>query len=557
MKTSTPERIQKLTDKGLWGDKTLCNYLEIQAQEHPDSLAAADQHTREQLTDSPPVRLTFAELNNVSKTLSLDLLQAGICHGDRVMLQMPNVVELMALYFALSRIGAIASPLPVQYGRHEISTLAQALEPGWFIGATNFRGANLADNGLSALTSSKVLGIGSDLSLRGHAGISDGEEALLQSHREENPISANDICTVCWTSGTTGTPKGVPRSHNMWLASGHMTATGSQYQTGDILLNPFPMVNMSALGGFLFPAAKLGCGIVLHHPLDIPVFLQQIQQEKVTFTIAPPALLNKLAKEPELWNSFHFPALRGIGSGSAPLAPEMIATFENDYGVNIYNIYGSNEGIALISGPDAIPSPQHRAALFPRSGAKNTNWSGPLHEAVQSMVVDPETGSELTAVGDRGELCFSGPTVFDGYLNSDAAEVFTSEGFFRTGDLVEICGEAGEFYRIAGRLKDIINRGGMKISPAELDALLEGHTALSEAAVCAYPDPVLGERVCVCIVPLDENSKPTLDDICDFLRDCGLATFKLPERLLVVDGLPRNPLGKVLRHELAERVVTD
>jgi len=149
----------------------------------------------------------------------------------------------------------------------------------------------------------------------------------------------------------------------------------------------------------------------------------------------------------------------------------MIATFERDYGVNIYNIYGSNEGIALISSPASTPDPQERAVMFPRSGSQHKRWTGALHETVRSTVVDPETGDELTGLGDRGELCFSGPTVFDGYLNSNRDDVFTPDGFFRTGDLVEICGTDGAFYRIAGRLKDIINRGGMKISPAELDTL--------------------------------------------------------------------------------------
>ena len=551
MKTSTPERIQKLTQAGLWGDKTLCDYLSIQAEKYPNAMAAADQHTREQLTDSPPLRLTFSELDNASDALAIDLLQSGVTFGDRVMLQMPNVVDLMVLYYALSKLGAIASPLPVQYGRHEISSLASTLEPAYFIGAACFRDANLAENGLAALPAQKILAMGDDLVVRGATGLGDSERNVLQRHRSDNPASANDICTICWTSGTTGTPKGVPRSHNMWLASGHMTATGSEYQPGDVLLNPFPMVNMSALGGFLFPAAKLGCGIVLHHPLDVPVFLEQIQRDNVTFTIAPPALLNKLAKEPALWSSFDFPALRGIGSGSAPLAPEMIATFERDYGVNIYNIYGSNEGIALISSPAAIPDPEERAAMFPRSGTGHTRWTGPLHETVRSTVVDPETGNELTQKGDRGELCFSGPTVFDGYLNSSRDDLFTSQGFFRTGDVVEICGGDSAFYRIAGRLKDIINRGGMKISPAELDTLLEGHPALAEAAVCAYPDAILGEKICVCIVPTDGGT-PSLEDICAFLMQCGVAKFKLPERLLVIEALPRNPLGKVLRHELAE-----
>ncbi len=554
MQKSSKTRIEELTASGLWSNKTLCGYLRQQAQERPGNLAALDQPNRAQLTGDAPIRLTYAELDRVSDAMAIDLMAGGVRHRDRIMVQMPNVVDLIVCYFAVSKLGAVISPLPVQYGRHEISSLAAVLQPSWFIGMANFRGSNLADNGRFVLPASQIFSVGSDLVVRGASGISEHESSQLERYQDEFPTCANDIYSVCWTSGTTGTPKGVPRSHNMWWASGRMTASGSDYVPDDILLNPFPLVNMSALGGFLYPAVSLGCGIVLHHPLDVPVFLEQIQSENITFTIAPPALLNKLAKEPSLWSGFDFPNLRGIGSGSAPLSPEMIATFEVDYRVKIFNIYGSNEGIALISSPEAIPDPQLRAGLFPRSGGKNSPWRGENHQAVQSKVIDIDSGVELLGVGERGELCFAGPTVFDGYLETDHADLFTDDGFFRTGDLVEICGEDGEFYRIAGRLKDIINRGGMKISPAEIDTLLEGHEALAEAAVCAFSDAVLGEKICVFVVLRDPEQTVALAQICDYLTQSGVAKFKLPERLETIDALPRNPLGKVLRHELSARL---
>ncbi len=554
MRTSSPDRIQRLEEAGYWGRETLCSLLTRQALERPDHLAAVDQFNKEELTHTAPLRLTFQELDVASDALALDLLGLGVRHGDRVMVQLPNIVELMACYFAASKLGVVISPLPVQYGRHEISSLASALDPAWFIGAHKFRDQNLAENGTAAVATSHVLALDVDFGLKA-TGLSSQQQAELNQYREEHPVDANDIFSVCWTSGTTGTPKGVPRSHNMWLASGRMTALGSEYQQGDLLLNPFPMVNMSALGGFLFPAVQHGCGVVLHHPLDVPVFLQQIQQENITFTIAPPALLNKLAKEPELWRRFDFNDLRAIGSGSAPLAPDMIDVFEHDYGVAIYNIYGSNEGIALISSPTAIPDSRARAGLFPRGGCGLENWRGELYESVESKVIDPDDGRELSEPGDRGELCFSGPTVFDGYLGAGADDVFTRDGFFRTGDLVDITGNGGEYYRIAGRLKDIINRGGMKISPSEIDALLDGYPGLAEAAVCSYPDEDLGERVCVCVVPLPEGDVPTLDDLCKYLINCGVAKFKLPERIQSVSALPRNPLGKILRHELSAKLV--
>jgi len=234
-----------------------------------------------------------------------------------------------------------------------------------------------------------------------------------------------------------------------------------------------------------------------------------------------------------------------VGSGSAPLAPWMIETFSRDYGKEVVNFYGSNEGISLFATPETAPEPQVRAALFPRPEAG---------AAIATKVADPATGLELEREGERGELLISGATVFDGYLGHDNSDVFAADGFFRTGDLVEICGEQGDFYRIVGRCKDIINRGGMKISPAELDVALEQHPQVLEAAVCAYPDERLGEKICACLVPRPGATTPNLAVLQDYLLEQGFARFKLPERIEVFERLPRNPLGKVQRFSLQDTV---
>ncbi len=554
MRTSSQARIDDLTARGLWGTDTLHDLLARWVQRTPDQLAVADQPNRAELAGGEPIRLSFAQLDAASDALAADLLARGVGADDRIMLQLPNIAELVLCYYAGSKLGAIVSPLPVQYGSHEIRSLAATLAPTTFISIPGFRGTALADNAAAALTGIPVLAFGRDLEVRATEGADPTARATVLAHQQANAIDADRIFTVCWTSGTTGTPKGVPRSHNMWLASGRMTAIGSGYRQGEILLNPFPMVNMSALGGFLYPGALTGCGVVLHHPLDPPLFLQQLQQEHINFTIAPPALLNRLAHAPDMWRAFDFSALRAIGSGSAPLSPDMIATFERDYGVEIINIYGSNEGIALVSTRETAPDPAVRAALFPRSGGAGSSWRGPLHDGVATKVIDPDTGDEITGAGGLGELCFAGPTVFDGYLDYTGDDLFTEDGYFRTGDLVEICGDPPDYYRIAGRCKDIINRGGMKISPSELDTLLEGFPGLAEVAVAAYPDDILGERICAFVVLEEGCRAPTLDSLCQHLQQQGIARFKLPERIEVIDALPRNPLGKVLRHRLSEKI---
>tara|TARA_R110002110_G_scaffold205066_4_gene416814 strand:+ start:6555 stop:8231 length:1677 start_codon:yes stop_codon:yes gene_type:complete len=551
MQTTPPQRIQELTEQGLWGTDTLHGLLAKRAASHPDALALADQPNRADLTGTPPRRLSFSGLDTASDYLAANLLAQGVGAGDRVMVQLPNISELVICYYALSKLGAVISPVPVQYGRHELASLAAQLKPSLFLSITRFRETPLATLASDALPDTPIMRFDEELSIDAAS-----QEALaaLQEHRNKTPDDANRTITICWTSGTTGTPKGVPRSHNMWLATARVTAHAGGYLEGETLLNPFPLVNMAAVGGFLFAAAELGCALVLHHPLEPALFLQQLQDERANFTIAPPALLNQLAKNPAMWAQFDFSALRAVGSGSAPLSADMIAVMEGDYGKPVINFYGSNEGISLFSTPDTAPEPDVRAALFPRFGVADMPFSGMVHDTVKSRVIDPETGDDITTSGTPGELCFAGATVFDGYLDHDGTDVFTADGYFRTGDLVEICGEPPHYYRIVGRCKDIINRGGMKISPAEIDTLLEGFPGLAEAAVCAYADERLGEKICACVVPQQDNDPPSLEAVCDFLRERGLATFKLPERIAVLKALPRNPMNKVVRADLQNAI---
>ncbi len=544
MKTSSAARIAAEREAGYWGDATLHSLLAALAAKHGGRMAVVDPPNSEALGAGPPRRLTFADLDRESNALARALSARGLRRGDALLVQLPNTHALVLLYAAASKLGAILSPLAVQYGRHEIAGFAETLAPRAYISQHSLGERPLLDEGAAALAGVPAWAI--DELLADAAGHDAGNA--------DWGGDADDILTVCWTSGTTGTPKGVPRSHNMWLVQGRTTQTAGGYRPGEVLLAPFPFVNMAALGGFLFPMALLGCTVVLHHPLDPALYLAQLQDEAVNFTIAPPALLNRLAQQPVLWEQFDFSALRAIGSGSVPLSPAMIEIFEERYGKPVVNFYGSNEGIALFATPDSAPAPAQRAMLFPRLGVTGMPFGGYGAEVLSTRVVDPATGTTIDEPGQPGELCIAGPGVFDGYLGHDNRGLFSDDGFFRTGDLVEISGNPPYFYRIVGRCKDIINRGGMKLSPSELDTLLEGHPDLAEAAVCAYADPDLGERVCACLVLAEGAGAPTVEALGDWLGERGLARFKRPERIELFDALPRNPLGKVVRNELAAAV---
>jgi len=553
MITSSVQRIADYRERGWWGDLTLHGMLRQHAQSNPDLLAVADQPNRQALTGDDPVRLSFSELNHASDNLASQLLKAGIKSGDAILVQLPNIAELVMAYLAASKIGVIISPAAVQYGAHELQHICATINPVAILTIEQFNGLPLAVSARQYLPESVgVLIFGEDITVDSSS-YAEVQQQLAE-HEKHYPTGADDILTICWTSGTTGTPKGVPRSHNMWFATSRCCMEAADYRLGDRFLNIFPMVNMGSVGAFLYPSMLVGCSIILHHPLDPALFLAQLQDEQITFTVAPPAVLNQLAKNEAMWNQFNFSQLRSIGSGSAPLAPWMIETFAEKYGKDVLNFYGSNEGISLFCTPQHGSDATQRATMFPRVGAGIDSWDSEVNSMVFSKVVDVETGEEITETGRVGELLFDGATVFDGYLGTDNSEVFTDDGFFRTGDLVELCGEPPNFYQIAGRCKDIINRGGMKISPMEIDILLEGLPNSVEAAVCAYKDERLGEKICACVVSSPEAQAPTLEQIVQHLSDRGIAKFKLPERLEIFAALPRNPLGKVQRFLLEDQV---
>jgi acyl-CoA synthetase (AMP-forming)/AMP-acid ligase II len=582
MITSSADRIKEYTDKGWWADDTFHSLVESTSRLDPERLAVADPPNKNDLSGGLAMRLSYGDLDVAANHLAEQLLSAGAEIEETLIIQLPNVVELVVSYLAASKIGAILSPIPVQYGAHELTSISKVLGATKIISCASFRGESLASTD-SDLTKLLFGGGSSNLRLSILLDRSDTGTPLLDQHRQDHASvigNANSIFTICWTSGTTGTPKGVPRSHNMWLATTKSEVQACDFKPGDRLLNPFPLINMAALGGFLYPWAMFGCSLYLHHPLDPAIFLQQCQEEKINFTIAPPALLNQLAQSPEMWQQFDFSALRRIGSGSAPLAPSMIDTFSRVYGKEIINFYGSNEGICLLADTQTAPTPEQRASMFPRLGMVGLPWQGEAFNFAKTKVVDTTTGIEILEAGIPGELMFAGPTIFDGYYDGDNGSfkkaegsfekaegsfkkaegspsddgVFDEDGYFHTGDLVEICGEQNRYYRIVGRCKDIINRGGMKISPSEIDQVLEGMPGLKEVAVCAYADDRLGEKVCACIVPIDKEETPDLAAMVAYLEHCGLAKYKMPERLEVFDALPRNPMGKVLRFELSDSI---
>lgn len=556
-------RVDEYVGKGWWSDETVQQLFLDRVAEFGDELAAVDPPNKADLVDIPVQRASWTDIARQVDRLAAVLRAHDIGEGDVVAVQLPNIVELIVAYLAAWRVRAIVTPLPVQYRRHEVVELGSICRPVAFLTADRIGQRQIAAEIVEALPDvaslrtvlyfgpSRVAGASSlDVEL---AGVTATRLGAVQAYADAHPVDPNDCLTICWTSGTESRPKGVPRAHYEWLVMSWDTVYGPGLTHGSRVLNPFPTVNMAGINGVLLPWLRVGFLLVQHHPFDLAVFLNQIEREKITYTLAPPALLALLLQKQELLAGTDITSLKQIGSGSAPLQEWMVRGWYERYGIAIINYFGSNEGVALITDVQLMTDAAQRARFFPRYGG-GREWSVPAAKWASIKLVDPVTGVEIDEPGRVGELRLKGPSLFAGYLDAAAvADPFDDDGFLMTGDLFVIDGPENQFLRYVDRAKDIIIRGGMNLAPAELETLIAAHPAVAEVAVVGFPDAVLGEVACAAVV-LKPGTSLTLAELADFLRAQQIASYKIPQRLLVLETLPRNPVGKVVKRELRRQV---
>ncbi len=564
------DKIEHYVAQGWWGERTLGELFIDTAERQPEALAVADPPNLGTICGRAPRRWSWGELLAQVGRHAAFLHAQGLRKDDVLVVQLPNCVDLHAIYLACAASGIIVSPVPMQYRAHELShvftttgarTMITAQRVGRYEAAAELAAHRHQLPGLQQLWALR-----SADATAWPADAHDFDAALaastpwsapqLREHMRAIGLTAHDVFTVCWTSGTEARPKGVPRNHNEWIIVGQSVVDAGQLQKGAQQLIPFPFVNMAGVSTSLVAWLLTEGGLHHHHPFDIDVFIEQLRADPVDYTVAAPAVLSMLLKSPEKLEGVDLQRLRRVGSGGGPLADWLVAQFAERFGVEVVNYFGSNEGAALSSTPQDIPDRTQRAQYFPRFGVPGFSWSARNASRVRTRLVDVDTEQDITAPGQVGELRFQGPTIFSGYFNAPelTARAFDAQGYYRTGDLFEIAGERQQFYRFVGRHKDIVIRGGMNISSEEVENLLLGHAKVREVAIVGYPDATLGERVCAVVVP-QPGQTPTLAELVAFLRDDEqVAAFKLPEKLLLLPELPRNPLGKVLKRQLRDRL---
>lgn len=556
--------LARYRESGWWGDVTVDDLFRDCVSADPERLALVDAPDRAAFAWGEPRRLSFAETDAAVDNLAALLLASGVSKDSVVLVQLPNVVEIVIAFLACARIGAIASPVMLAYGERDLRRIVRHVRPDGVLTLSGYKEQRPAEM-LRRLQSEA--GRQADTVLAFGEGGDDMDDlralavdrTTLDGHLQDLAISADEIVTMHWTSGTTGAPKCVPRSHNQWHATGGCCRDAGDLQEGDRLLAPMQMVHTAGYNGLFMPWLEVRGTLALHNPFDMGVFLGQLEELRINHTVAAPAMLNALLRE-NILDDRDVSSIRSILCGSAPLDAWMIEGFRERYGIEVVNAFGSTEGITLLSGPGMTGDPHRRARYFPRfRGSALRSWDSEpwgvrIAEGVETKLLDVETGEEIAGPGRPGEFLFRSPALFPGYWTAEGTVDrgdFDAEGYFRSGELFEVAGEDedADYYHYIDRLKDVINRGGLKIPAGELEAAMQALPSVQEAAAVGYPDERLGERICVAVVPA-AGAEPSLSDLVGQLAAAGVARYMWPERLELVDSLPRNPTGKVLKREL-------
>jgi cyclohexanecarboxylate-CoA ligase len=524
----TDERVAAYSRPGLWEDNILDTYLTAAARATPEQTAVIDRRGA----------WTYAQLNGLVDDLASALQALGIGRGDVVSWQLPNWVEAAVVHLATLRVGAISNPIVSIYRHAEVRfILRQAASKAMFVPAT-FRSFDYA--GMLAEIRAElpdlrtVVVVGDD-----EAGGDISYDALIAQGRTR-PLaaiepSANDPALLLYTSGTTAAPKGALHTHNTLDYEIRSVIEFFGLSHNDVVFMPSPVGHITGVVcGILLPV-RLGATSVLLDVWEPGRALSLIATHGCSFTVAATPFLHGIMHHPELAKT-NVSTLRVFMCGGANMPPELITSASAALDCIVARAYGSTEHPSA-TGSNQDDPPNKRACT-----------DGRAMGAAQVRVVD-ESGSD-TPEGVVGEVLVRGPELFVGYLDTNLNDdAFTSGGWFRTGDLGRL--DADGYLEVTGRRKDIIIRGGENISVKEIEDHLFAHPKICDVAVVATPDPVLGERVCAIIVP-EPGQTITLAEITEWLCAARFAKQKLPERLIVLDELPRTASGKVQKFKLRE-----
>ena len=475
-------------------------------------------------------RATFGEYRGRVLTMAAGLAGTGVRRGDVVSWILPTWVDTVVLAGALSRLGAVQNPIIGIYRHREVGFCARQAGSRWLISPRVFGGfdyASMAADIAGDLEGLRTLPVEP-------GSFPEGDPATLAPVAAAQP---GETRWICYTSGTTADPKGARHSDQTVGSFGGPMAERLDVQPGDRYSLTFPFPHIGGIG-LLFMALERGCTHLLDETVDPEATVRFLSEQGCTHAgTGTPFYLMYLAAQQRLDRPL-FGDLKVCPGGGAPIPPALHRRVVDELGgVGVASGWGLTEAPVLTNG--AVDDPDEKLAAT----------EGRALPGVDLIAV---SGDEtVCGPGVEGELRAKGPQVMLGYMDGSLdADAFDSGGYYRTGDLGVI--DADGYVTITGRLKDIIIRHGENISAKEVEDLLFGLDGVADAAVIGLPDARTGESVCAVVVPA-EGAQVTLEGLAGQLAAAGLRRQATPERLEIVDALPRNPAGKVLKRELQQR----
>ena len=473
--------------------------------------------------------ITYRELDQQIDQAAAQLRKLGFRKGDRIGLAFPNGLEMIVTFLAASTVGT-AAPLNPAYTRDEFK---------FYLEDTAARGLIVPRNGAeearAAAREINVAVIDCAIDEKGWLQLSS-PQALKETSGDE-AIGREDIALILHTSGTTSRPKRVPLAHDNLLTSARNVAHTYQLTAADVSLCVMPLFHVHGLVASTLATLETGGTVVVPPKFNPLSFWSTVREHRATWYSAVPTIHQVLVSRSKGNRPQGAEQLRFIRSCSASLAPQLMSEIEDTFGVPVLEAYGMTEAAHQMASNPLPP-----ASRKPGSVGCGTN--------VEIAILD-EAGKELPP-GTIGEVSIKGANVFAGYEgNAEANAESFSNGWFRTGDQGQL--DSAGYLTLVGRIKELINRGGEKISPREIDEALLAHPAVAEACCFGIPDRMYGEGVAAAVVLKEMATEK------DLIAHCrsSLADFKCPTTIYIMDVIPRTATGKIQRRNVAAAIASD
>lgn len=530
--TLTEEKIREYTEKGYWGTNTLLDHFEGCLKQYPEKIAVADYQGK---------KYTYSQIDEMSSKLAQSLYEMGIRKGQVVSVQLPNWAEFTVVFVALLRLGAVINPVLPNFKEKELEYVLNKCQSSVLFIPNSFRNLDYTE------MVRRVLPKCSELKNVIVVGDQPIEDMLLFSDLIEKgqkfegkgdfASDANDVVIILFTSGTESRPKGVMHTHNTIIFGEKALGRVLGLSDSDAILMPSTVAHATGcMHGVCLPLINGGKSVLL----DIftpEKALELIQREKCTFGMGATPFIHDMLGHPD-FKSYDISSLRFFLCGGAPI-PRKLVHDAFAAGFKLLAVYGSTE------------SPPHTVNRLDDDPEKIFSTDGAPLPGIEVQIVDEDRNP--LAQGQEGEEASRGPNVCVGYMDEPelTAKSFDKDGWYYGGDLCLMDSEG--YIKVVGRKKDIIIRGGENISCREVEDLLYAHPDIEEAALVAMPDERLGEKACAYVV-LNSSGTMSLKDMQNHLESHGVAKYKWPEKMMIVDKLPRTASGKVQKFILREEI---